>query len=681
MKTLTLALAIALPLHAATLADWQHDLDEIVKSVETIHPNAFTKVGRTVFLNNAAALRAELPSLTDEQRLARSMRLVASIGDGHTNLEPASQAFALWYPIRVYDFTDGYFVTAAHNSVADLAGAQLLEIAGKPAREVIEAARDFEGSDNEFGRREGLYPLLNAALMRGLGYANADGQLRVKFKLRNGSIAERTLTPQQTDDGTFEWRFRTEVGAVFGKLDEWVTAYKGLTHAQLRVADNARPPHLTARGPFVARAIGSDTYYIQFNQENDALVPFIKKALAEVDQLKPKRLIVDIRFNFGGDGSVCTTFIHQFIKREDAAPWKELYVLTGRKTFSAGVMMLNEFIEHTHATLIGEPAGAGINSYGDATSIDLPRIGAQLHVSTLWNKLGRSDDTRTYIPVDVPALFSFADWADGRDPAVDPIARGDEMRGIALIAGASGAAAARDAAQDRTKRFAGIRGWEHSPEIALRWICGELQDAKKLQEALDVCALNTAIHPEIWNTWYNLGRAQRRLGMGQEALANFAKVFDIDPGNFNGPVLRALMESAKGAQRPEVFRWGATVAATQSAITCRTMNTRRIDPPFLDNVKEKQMQIDCDGFMFQGKPRWTEFVFRDDSLEMVWIMTTKEDEPAILASMKAAFGDPTHQNAKYIAFERYGTALRLDKAEVLFYSPRLAGEWSEEFTK
>jgi hypothetical protein len=85
--------------------------------------------------------------------------------------------------------------------------------------------------------------------------------------------------------------------------------------------------------------------------------------------------------------------------------------------------------------------------------------------------------------------------------------------------------------------------------------------------------------------------------------------------------------------------------------------------------------------MYQGKPRWAEFVIRDDSLEMVWIMTTKEEESAILERLKAAFGDPSQQSAKYIVFERYGAALRLDKAEVLFYAPDLADDWHNEFAK
>src|SRR5262249_39261960 len=112
---------------------------------------------------------------------------------------------------------------------------------------------------------------------------------------------------------------------------------------------------------------------------------------------------------------------------------------------------------------------------------------------------------------------------------------------------------------------------------------------------------------------------------------------------------------------------------------CRKMTTRRVDPPFLPNVKDKQFQIDCDGFDYFGKPRWSEFVIRDDALEMVWIMVTAGEQEAIVAAMTKAYGAPTHRNADYIAFVGQRTAWRFKPAEVLFYSQALAPDFLIDF--
>src|SRR5262245_14878437 len=103
--------AVAGQCDAAGVPDWRHDIDAIVNDIRLLHPDPFAKTGKLTFLREAEALKAALPSLTEEQRVVRAMRLVASLGDGHTHLEPDTPAFADWYPVRLYEFTDGLFVT------------------------------------------------------------------------------------------------------------------------------------------------------------------------------------------------------------------------------------------------------------------------------------------------------------------------------------------------------------------------------------------------------------------------------------------------------------------------------------------------------------------------------------------------------------------------------------------
>src|SRR3954464_4755480 len=142
---LILLLTSAIQMKAATLSEWRHDVDQIVNDIRTIHPSPFTKTGELTFRRRVAALQDSLPLLTDEQRVVEMMRIVATIGDGHTSLFPDQPSFALWYPVRIYEFTDGYFVTSAHKSVADLAGAQIIDIAGHPVAEVAARARELVG--------------------------------------------------------------------------------------------------------------------------------------------------------------------------------------------------------------------------------------------------------------------------------------------------------------------------------------------------------------------------------------------------------------------------------------------------------------------------------------------------------------------------------------------------------
>lgn len=691
-KTIFLSLFLLLMLNvsfAQSVLEWRQDIDQIVKDLRQ-HPDPFGKIGETTFLRKANALKKAIPNLTEEQRVVGAMRLVSLVGDGHTVLEPDNPKFAFWYPIKIYEFTDGVFVTSAHTSAEDLVGAQVLEVAGKSINEVLNAVQELFSAENEFDAKAKVYPFHNAMLMKGLGYADELGELKVKFKLTDGKIIERNLKPNRAnnpqfkiDDSTFEWRFRSEMFATpFGNDRDWISAYKNLTAEKFRVIDINRPPHLISRRPYIAHPMPEqNAFYAQFNQVDDTrFVPFVREMLVNVDNLKPRRLILDFRYNFGGDGSKVQEAIHEFVKRKENPPWKELYILTGRKTFSAGVMAIDAFLKNVQCTLIGEPPGSALNLFGDTVSINYPQTKLHLQVSILRHQLSSSDDLSEYVPIDVPAMFSFADYAAGRDPAVDAILRGEEMRSIPIIALTEGGAAARTVYEKRKNQFGKYNWWALPSEISLRRICNQLVEQKRMAEALETCKLNTEINPYIWNTWYNIANLQRNLGLRKEALENYRRVLELDPTNFNGSQLRRILSDGF---KPQVIRYGATIAETETALKglCKKINTRPINPPFLPDVKTKQMQIDCDGFEFLGKPRWTEFVFRDDSLEMVWIMTTAEEETAILKEMNIVAGAPTKRNKDYIAFPDYRFALRLDKPEVLFYSEKLTTHISKWFEK
>jgi hypothetical protein len=554
------ALALmASPGRAATVADWRADIDEIVKDVRAIHPDPYARCGRLTFLRRAQALKAALPGLTEGQRMVGAMRLVALIGDTHTQLEPNRPDFALWYPIRIYEFSDGYFVTAAHASVADLAGAQMLEAGGVPIDRAVNDARGLMGADNAFAAKEDLFPFSDAALMKGLGYAESDGSLRVKVRLRTGRVVERVLAAHRTDDprfdkddSTFEWHFQAEMGGPpFGGIDQWISAYRGLPYAAFRTTDLSRPLRLMNRRFFVAKALPDrDAFYIQANFVGEDFATLFHDALLEVDRARPRRLIVDLRYNFGGDGSHVPGMAREFIARQGARPWKELYVITGRRTLSAGIMAATAIMTNTERTVVGEPMAAPVNSFGDPASIQFPRTGLHLDLSTVAHPLGDGNDVSELTPVDMPAEMSFADYASGRDPAVDPILGGEEMRSLAVIALEDGGAAARRAYDERKARFARYAWWSPPAEIELRTVTQELVRQNRGAEAIETAELNAEIHPDIWNTWYNLGVAQRAAGKVREGLESWRKVLELDPENANANEIRkALAEPSETRSR------------------------------------------------------------------------------------------------------------------------------------
>jgi hypothetical protein len=435
-----------------------------------------------------------------------------------------------------------------------------LEIDGEPVERVAEAARSLRGSDNEFDHRQRLDALHNAALMRGLGFAGADHHLHIKVRLTSGRVVERTLSAMPVNDpyyhagdSSYDWTGRGEVyGTPVAPFEEWVTAYRGLPTSAFRQVDNTRPPHFTYRRLEVGRAIPEhDAYYIQINGVDESEMPsFMHEQLLAIDAQHPRRVIVDLRYNEGGDGSRLTEVIHEFVERQANPPWREFYLLTGRKTYSAAVMVANAFIQNVPLTVVGEPAGSALNNYGDPGGHDYTSPGMRLYVSTRRYQFSTSDDLNDIIPVDVPAIMSFADYAAGRDPAVDPILNGTEMRSIVEIARADGGTAARRVYLERKQRFANLPWWRPPSEEQLRGVCDQLQEYNRLQDALETCRLSSEIHPFVWNAWYNLAEAQHANGQNAERAASLKCVLTLDPNNFNREEIAPILTAAGDVTLP-----------------------------------------------------------------------------------------------------------------------------------
>jgi hypothetical protein len=92
--------------------EWQKDIDFIVNRIQEFHPNPWLRISKETFLDNANQIKNNLESLTEEERIVKTMQLVASLGDGHTYLFPwTHKLFYHWFPIRIERFVDGIFIT------------------------------------------------------------------------------------------------------------------------------------------------------------------------------------------------------------------------------------------------------------------------------------------------------------------------------------------------------------------------------------------------------------------------------------------------------------------------------------------------------------------------------------------------------------------------------------------
>jgi tetratricopeptide (TPR) repeat protein len=184
-------------------------------------------------------------------------------------------------------------------------------------------------------------------------------------------------------------------------------------------------------------------------------------------------------------------------------------------------------------------------SFGDATTIDFPRSGIELHVSTLFHKLDDAGERGDITPVAVPAPFSFSEYAAGRDPAVDAILRGDEMRSLATIAIESGAEAARNVYEIRKTRYGETPEWFAPRRIDLLHAIWKMEDQNHVADAARFAALATDIYPNSARVWAVRGDVETNAGQKAEALQSYRRSLEIDPNNLDNISERKVLAEAR----------------------------------------------------------------------------------------------------------------------------------------
>jgi hypothetical protein len=67
---------------------WQDDLRLMAKEMERTHKNLYHTTSREKFAAMVAALNAKIPSLQRHEVIVEMAKIVAAVGDGHTNIYP-----------------------------------------------------------------------------------------------------------------------------------------------------------------------------------------------------------------------------------------------------------------------------------------------------------------------------------------------------------------------------------------------------------------------------------------------------------------------------------------------------------------------------------------------------------------------------------------------------------------
>jgi len=143
--------ALAQETSQSEAARWREDLRTLAEEMPKHHRNLFHTMTREQFEAAVRSLDERIPSLARHQIIVAMARIVAMVGDGHTNIAPTRDPKIGFraYPVRLYLFKDGLYIRAAARTLADSVGARVVKIGNASAEAAVVAARAIIGRDNE----------------------------------------------------------------------------------------------------------------------------------------------------------------------------------------------------------------------------------------------------------------------------------------------------------------------------------------------------------------------------------------------------------------------------------------------------------------------------------------------------------------------------------------------------
>ncbi|WP_080904731.1 hypothetical protein [Parabacteroides sp. Marseille-P3160] len=334
---------------------FKEDLEFLKINLPQKHVNLFTKISQREFEQQIASIESKIDSLDEKSFFCELFQLITAIGDEHTRIEP-QHLFKYTVPIRFTLFKEGIFVT--ETTQPNIMLAKLLEVNGVAIEEVINQFRKIIYNENpSFFETMLLFYMNNTYILKGLGLTNSAEEVLYTFETKDADTISIKLKPSQNPTMKRAEAFSL-LEAYSGEGNYWYRYYP-------------------------------DKNCLYFNylnckeDKNYSFEKFCSQLFESISINKPEKLIIDLRYNGGGNSKVLNPFLIR-LKNNYLNANGKLYVLIGRMTFSSALLNALNLKQNFNSVLLGQPTAGSINHFGETLTFTLPNTKATVVYSTKY---------------------------------------------------------------------------------------------------------------------------------------------------------------------------------------------------------------------------------------------------------------------------------------------------------
>jgi hypothetical protein len=330
---------------------------------------AYTAETRAQALARLGELEARAGALSHAELLVGLAQIGALADNAHSGVryrDPRALPAAR-LPLRLLWFPDALIVARATGEAADLAGARVLTLEGLTPDALYARTQSLQGG-SEINRKKYLPTLIEyVGVLHALGVARLPDRIALKVQLASGKVVERTIAMvAHTAVSPTAEEERLWLPQPIADETKWNTA----------ISTDALPLYLAdAALPFrTVPMADQDALYIQFRSNEDEpghpIRAFTQRVEAEIAAGKPKHLILDLRFDTGGN--LLTTL--SFMRTLPTTVPGRTYLLVGNYTYSAGIISAAAVKKGggDKVTIVGDALGDRLSFWSEGDRIALP---------------------------------------------------------------------------------------------------------------------------------------------------------------------------------------------------------------------------------------------------------------------------------------------------------------------
>ncbi|WP_235010986.1 S41 family peptidase [Aquimarina sp. AU119] len=392
-------------------AQWQEDLRFIQNTIHEDYSFLFVKTTKEHFNTEVETLYNDIPNLQEHEIIVGISRLVSLFKYGHTYVSFHQKPFEFsQFPFNLYEFNDGIYIQGTHKKYPAAVGAKVIAVEGKPISEVLKAIEPtVEVENTQYFKAYGINNIRYPAVLHAQ---------KITKTLQN----EVTLTLEKND------KVFTQSFTVLAK-GENVPTHRGYVHQNenwLDARDSSTTPlylqHLD-KVYFSTYLAKEKAMYVRHSRIRDeaeeSTKDFYARVFNEIETNDTEKLIIDLRLNGGGNNYLNKDVIKGLIKAEKINKIGKLFVIIGKRTFSACQNLVNEIDNYTNVIFVGEPTAENVNFWGDNRPVTLPNSGINISLSYLWWQDKPAMENADWIAPSIPVTMSFNEYASNQDPVLD----------------------------------------------------------------------------------------------------------------------------------------------------------------------------------------------------------------------------------------------------------------------